>query len=538
MSADTDPKELHRLFSAKADGTLTEAEHASLCALLHRSAAARASWFAFGDAEAALLAWAQREATTRSLTPARPAAGDSPSADRPPQHRARVYFSILAAGLVLGLAALAGISNLTRNILNPATATDSRAESTTPSVALLSRGVNMRWKEGSTAPSPHSPLAPGVLRLESGVAEIEFFHGARLCMEGPAEIQLISTGEAFCRSGRFRAHVPPQARGFTLRTPTGHIVDLGTDFGLDLNAPSPEVHVFQGEVELHRPTAQMQTLTSGIAAQLDNPSSQSRLAANAEAFGFSDLDAGVNASQRLSFQKWQTTGAEDAQSADLRLRLDFQEGPGARTLRNSAAHGQDTLAASIVGCAWTEGRWPGKHALQFRSLSDRVRLRIPGDYTQFSVSCWVQLHGLNIKQSSLCMSEGIGGGSVHWQVLHDGSVCLGVGHDVTPNQSAWEDFISPVVFTPERHGQWVHIAVVYDAAAGEVRHYVDGSRISRHPIKMPRTLTPGLLELGNWNSPPNPEFRKQPVRNFIGCMDEFSIYSKALKDSDMERFSK
>ena len=31
---------------------------------------------------------------------------------------------------------------------------------------------------------------------------------------------------------------------------------------------------------------------------------------------------------------------------------------------------------------------------------------------------------------------------------------------------------------------------------------------------------------------------KQPVRNFIGCMDEFSIYSKALKDSDMERHAK
>lgn len=536
MSAEIDPRELHRLFSAKADGTLTEAEHTSLCALLHSSAAARASWFAFGDAESALLAWAQREAATRSLTPARPAAGDSLSADRPPQHRARAYFSILAAGLVLGLAALGLFSQRGRNLLTPSP--DSRAESTTPSVALLSRGVNMRWKEGGATPSPNSPLAPGVLRLESGVAEIEFFQGARLCMEGPAEIQLISTGEAFCRSGRFRAHVPPQARGFTLRTPSGHIVDLGTDFGLDLNAASPEVHVFQGEVELHRPKTQMQTITSGIAAHLDRSGIHARLAANADAFGFSDLDAGVNASQRLSFEKWQGAAAEDVQSEDLRLRLDFQEGPGARTLRNSAAHGQDTLAASIVGCAWTEGRWPGKHALQFRSLSDRVRLRVPGEYAQFSASCWVQLHGLNIKQSSLCMSEGIDPGSVHWQVLHDGSLCLGVGHGVKPNQSAWEDFISPVVFTPERYGQWVHIAVVYDAAAGEVRQYVDGSRVSRHPIKMARTLTPGLLELGNWNSPPRPEYRKQPVRNFIGCMDEFSIYSKALKDSDIERLAK
>lgn len=55
---------------------------------------------------------------------------------------------------------------------------------------------------------------------------------------------------------------------------------------------------------------------------------------------------------------------------------------------------------------------------------------------------------------------------------------------------------------------------------------------------MARTLTLGLLELGNWNSPPKPEYRKRPVRNFIGCLDEFSIYSKALKDWDIRRLVK
>ncbi len=55
---------------------------------------------------------------------------------------------------------------------------------------------------------------------------------------------------------------------------------------------------------------------------------------------------------------------------------------------------------------------------------------------------------------------------------------------------------------------------------------------------MARALTPGLLELGHWNTPPKAEYYKQPARNFIGDMDEFSIYSKALKDSDIERLAK
>ena len=67
---------------------------------------------------------------------------------------------------------------------------------------------------------------------------------------------------------------------------------------------------------------------------------------------------------------------------------------------------------------------------------------------------------------------------------------------------------------------------------------VDDGRVSRHPIKIARALTPGVLELGHWNTPSKAEYRKQPVRNFIGYMDEFSIYSKALKDSDIERLAK
>ena len=531
MNKEPDSKEMHRLFLAKADGTITDEEHARLSLMLHGSVSVRSAWFAFQDAEAALLAWAQRETLANHAAP-----GSVSSSGAPPAlTRGGVlkFFGALAAGIAIGLVAWGVWAGLPVRFFHGESSAGANVESTTPSVAVLSRGVNMKWNQTTGAPAVNAPLSPGLLHLESGVAEIEFFQGARLCIEGPAEIELISAGEAFCRSGRFRAHVPPQARGFRLRTPKGDIVDLGTDFGLDLNQSSPEVHVFKGEVELHQPKVQMQTLIGGVAAALNQPGAARTLAANAANFAFSDLDAGVNASQRLSFEKWQATSAEGNQSADLRLRLDFQDGPGARSLRNTALHGQDIAAASIVGCSWTEGRWPGKHALQFKSLSDRVRLRVPGEYRQFTVACWVQLHGLNIRQGSICMSEGVDQGYVHWQVLHDGSLCLGIGHGVKPNQPVWEDFISPVVFTPERFGQWVHLAIVYDSAACEVRHYVDGKRISRHTIKLPVVLTPGLLELGNWNSPPKTEYRQQPVRNFIGCMDEFSIFSRAMTDVEV-----
>ena len=273
MNTEPNPQELHRLFAAKADGTITPEEHEHLSALLKDSVEARHEWFAFQDAEAALLAWSQRETLRREegVGLARTSDPDaSPARRRGPLH----YAGALAAGIAIGLIAWA---------LWPKPAAPlpsglaSRDEATTSSVAVLARGVNMEWDHTVSAPAPHAPLAPGLLRLKSGVAEIEFFQGARLCIEGPAEIRLVSAGEAYCSYGRFSAHVPPPARGFRLGTPKGDIVDLGTDFGLDLNAASPELHVFKGEVELHQPQTQTRKLTTGTATSLE----QSGLESNA-----------------------------------------------------------------------------------------------------------------------------------------------------------------------------------------------------------------------------------------------------------------
>ncbi|MEI9892646.1 MAG: LamG domain-containing protein [Chthoniobacter sp.] len=261
------------------------------------------------------------------------------------------------------------------------------------------------------------------------------------------------------------------------------------------------------------------------------------MTANAAAFTFShDLDAQVNASHREAFAHWQASSARWNGDPDLRLRLDFQDPEDARSLRNAAAHGQDIAAGTIVGCNWTEGRWPGKRALQFRSVSDRVRLNLPGGYPQFTLAAWVQLHSLNARQSqsSLCMSQGLEIGGVHWQVLHDGSLCLGIVAEVHPHVTA--DYISPVVFTPDRFGQWVHLAVAFDMAAREVRFYVNGALLSRHALKRPTVPTPGMAELGNWI--PSSDYRgPHPVRNFVGCIDDFSVCARALGDAEVSQLA-
>jgi hypothetical protein len=132
------------------------------------------------------------------------------------------------------------------------------------------------------------------------------------------------------------------------------------------------------------------------------------------------------------------------------------------------------------------------------------------------------------------MSQGLEVGGVHWQVLHDGSLCLGIVAEAHPHVT--DDYISPIVFTPERFGQWVHLAAVFDTAAHEVRFYVNGERLARLPLKRLVMPKPVVAELGNW-IPAADYAGPHPVRNFVGCMDEFSLYARALHDDEVRKLT-
>ena len=403
-------------------------------------------------------------------------------------------------------------------------------EETTASVAVLTRGVNMEWE--SAAVLPGTPLSPGWLRLKSGLAQIEFYQGARVLMEGPAALQIVSSGEATCVAGKLSAHVPPQAKGFRINTPKGTIVDLGTEFGLDVSATSAEVHVFKGEIELHQPTEAMQSLREGQAIDFgDHPR---RLPANAAGFAaLNELDERTLSAQRALFAQWQTSGLRLNLDPSLRLRFDFQDAEGARSLLNRATNCGPLVDGSIVGATWTSGRWPGKQALDFRNVSDRVRLQIPGEVSALTLSVWVRVYGLDRVFNSLFMSEGWGDRKVHWQITREGVVRLGVaGSDGARHR----DYDGPVFFKPERIGQWTHLAVVFDPDRKEVRHYADGDRLATLKLIDATPLKIGMAELGNWNDRRNSG--GVAIRHLSGAMDEFALWDRVLRDDEIAALAK
>jgi hypothetical protein len=402
----------------------------------------------------------------------------------------------------------------------------SAVEETTASVAVLTRGVNLEWESAAIAPG--TPLSPGLLKLKSGIAQIEFYQGARVLIEGPAELQLISSGEATCTRGKLSANVPPQAKGFRINTPKGTIVDLGTEFGLDVSDASAEVHVFKGEVELHQVAESMKSLKEGQAMAF--AAKAQPLAANASSFAsLNEINARTALSDRSQFERWQAQSALLKNDPALKLHFDFQDDEAARSLRNRAAQGED---GSIVGASWTTGRWQEKRALDFRNVSDRVRLSAPAEAKALTMAMWVRINGLDRSLNSLFMSEGWGDRKIHWQITHEGRIRLGVAGIVGQSH---QDCDTELFFTPERFGRWMHLAVVFDPQSQEVRHYANGSLLAKIRLKDPSPLKPGIAELGNWN---DRRTTNVAIRHLSGTMDEFALWDRVLSEAEIKAMAK
>jgi hypothetical protein len=119
-----------------------------------------------------------------------------------------------------------------------------------PAVAWLVNAQNCLWSDDV---GPAGDMHQGkVLTLARGLAEIRFQCGARVVLNGPASLQILSGKGARLMQGKLTARVPEAAKGFEVLSPQGKVIDLGTEFGLSVSENgSTNVYVFEGKVEAH-----------------------------------------------------------------------------------------------------------------------------------------------------------------------------------------------------------------------------------------------------------------------------------------------
>jgi ferric-dicitrate binding protein FerR (iron transport regulator) len=440
-----------------------------------------------------------------------------------PQKRKQTLVLALAACLALLIGGL-GMLWLKRSA--------SRRGATSSAVAMLARTVDARWMGNTAPPRVGCALGPGTLRLQSGLAQVVFYSGARVVIEGPTELQLVSSREAVCRAGRLLAEVPEPARGFQIKTAQLKLVDLGTAFGIEVTNGQTKLHVFKGEVEFSSGTATRQALNEGRAALVQGSAPPRLMEASRDAFAeMFALQTRSLAAASVRYDQWQVFSARLDQDPSLLVHLDFEQlGDSDWKLRNAVENNRFVPDATIVGCQRGVGRWREKQALEFQSVNDRVRIAVPGSFDSLTLSVWVCIKGLDRQFNSLFMCDGFEPGTVHWLLRSDGVLGLTV---FGPGPGKFQILTSPPVVTPEQLGTWVHLAVVLNGKTKEAIHYVDGGPVARVALKLGPPFQVGSAELGNWNARSDPNSTPALIRNLSGSLDEFELFSRALSDTEV-----
>ncbi|MCG6154394.1 LamG-like jellyroll fold domain-containing protein [Rubinisphaera margarita] len=414
--------------------------------------------------------------------------------------------------------------------------------------ATLRHAIDLQWPSDAVRRVEGDVLPNGSFAFEEGVAEIDFFCGATLIVEGPAELEIESDWSVRVIEGRLRAMVPPAARGFIVKAADSEIVDLGTEFALSVGDGNSQVEVIDGEIELRGGEFHEERLLTG----------ESRVLAGekADAIGLADIPTASDMKRRhgrvaeTRFNSWQAASQKLRQRSDLIGYFTAAEMTSERFLPNVATHGVASSAFLSGPVTRTSGRFgelsPG---LDFSRPGARLRMQVDGEFEAFTFACWARIDSLDHRYNALFMGDGYENGEPHWQIRDDGRVMFSVMVDdsqevrlfskvdqkIVHDAGLHRVYMTEPIWNSSMSGQWLHLAAVFDPASRRVTQYLNGQPVSHHPIEdkfLVTRLRIGPAEIGNWGQP----FRDSPwfaVRNLNGTIDELAIFNEALADGEI-----
>ncbi len=386
-------------------------------------------------------------------------------------------------------------------------------------------------------------LPTQTLRLNSGSVHIELFSGVQLVIEGAAEFSVDSPMQVTLSKGTARARVPQPARGFSIRTASGKIVDLGTEFAVSATLETSSVQVLDGEVEWVGVDESRRLLADGqgaIFSRLND--SIVTLSAEIAVVGPSDFESDSKARRDVRIAAWENEF--NRVLSDPRMvgcyRF-FMDQNSDRTIVNRCL--KSNLANSdgaVVVAEPSTDRWGrSSHGLDFSRLGSRVRVNVPGEHRGLSLNAWVKIHSLDRWYNSLFLTDGH---EPHWQIMNDGRVFFSVkrpGDSQSQVEVRQHVFYSPPFWSPKLAGKWIMLSVTYDVADRTVTHYLDGEVMSKEAIAdvdLVEIIKIGESSIGNWNDPRYRTDAEFVIRNLNGSMDEFCIYTGALSKSEINAF--
>ena len=441
------------------------------------------------------------------------------------------WIPALAACLIFGLG-LALVLTILKKPDQPQDNTPLQAEVMEPmddGVGRITQSLNVSW---IGTPISTGVVSPGNLSMNQGLIEIEFFSGAKLIIEGPANIDLVSAEKVICHHGKLRGFAPPHASGFTILSPSVELVDLGTEFGMEIAANGEsKVHVFDGEVELYSPDGKRHIgtrtkLIAGDAVEVTPEGNRRKIGNDSAAFtSFDQVQQKAEATARQRLEAWEKWRENFRSEPGLLAHYTFES----KRSRLFANVGRGRLNGTIVGCEKATGRWPGKPALDFKRLGDSVRVNIPGQYRELTMAAWIRVDALPQRRQSIIMSDGHKASHIHWQISADGELRFGTRQERS-QKTALQRLSSPVVFGPREIGTWNFVAVV--RSRSQISHYFNGVEVASHKLTENFPIALGSAQIGNWDK--ELSGTQSSIRNLVGRIDEIALWKRSLTSQEIQ----
>jgi ferric-dicitrate binding protein FerR (iron transport regulator) len=414
------------------------------------------------------------------------------------------------------------------------------------SPVLLSRTIDAHWTGG--APVAGIPLTlHSELSLSAGYAELTFGGGATVIVEGPCRFSVESGEKLFLSAGKLSAAIPHAVRAFTVATPGASIVDLGTEFGVcACENGNTDVQVFNGSVQLSATSSSTAATESVKLTQGD----ARRVSANATiaSIGLNDstfvrpkqFDQWAKAGDAGPLARWKAFSERFRRDPDLIAYYTFDKNdqtPEKLVNQSSVGESLDGLLGGQEGEApqptWGDGRWPGKGALFFSSLTPQY-VQVPSspalDFSRgpptarpFTIWAWVRGGGLN---DAGIVTRGDGLAEQYSLGAQSGSYRAWV-REKPVHLSPWSGTSSPFGLHENARsatdGEWHFVASVYDPTQKKLNLFVDARppQSVQAPTKLLDTLDPlriGSQQITHFTAP----------FGFQGCIDEVAIVGRAM----------
>jgi hypothetical protein len=397
-------------------------------------------------------------------------------------------------------------------------------------LAVAVRVDEIKWDAAQVnAPQAGGLVSAGDLRFGSGKLTLAFLSGVSVHIEGPADITLLGPERIACRRGNIRTLVNEGAEGFTIETPGGAVVDLGTEFGVNVEGGGKtQVMVYQGQAEL----ALLSPDGSPRRTRLLNAQQSSELDPQADTF------RGLEPREILS-------------APDLRIpALKLSDGYSQRVLNSKPLHywrGQDAGDGQIADAA------RGGRALQIRgavvpqsdgSLSfaagdEPQFLQAEGEWTppaEFAMELWFAsdafhnsvlavMHAVDKEKDTLSMLQ---------LTRRDARNALRPGRvrflfRWPPGSRDGVNVYSTPVYTPY---QWQHL--VCQRRGDVLEMYLDGKLVGDTSLKGNEETTASVLRFGRLFTAAG----NRDARQFVGHMDEIAVYDHVLSAEEIREHAK